>query len=200
MGDKLQTGVASRVRNASPVLTPIQAATKAASLLGAGTANFSTLERKSSQEVILNKGGVSADVVPVKLMYQLTDTNEFRLVWDLSIHMLDQPNWYSVRVDAENGEILSENDWYATCTFGPTESHSHSQNATKSIAKSEKQSSFGFKAEEINTALNGPQYNVYPLPIINPNVGTPQLITDPCLLYTSPSPRDKRQSRMPSSA
>ena len=23
---------------------------------------------------------------------------------------------------------------------------------------------------------------------------------DPCLLYTSPSPRDKRQSRMPSSA
>ena len=186
MGDKLQTGVASRVRNASPVLTPIQAATKAASLLGAGTANFSTLERKSSQEVILDKGGVSADVVPVKLMYQLTDTNEFRLVWDLSIHMLDQPNWYSVRVDAENGEILSENDWYATCTFGPTESHSHSQNATKSIAKSEKQSSFGFKAEEINTALNGPQYNVYPLPIINPNVGTPQLITDPSDPEASP--------------
>ena len=25
-------------------------------------------------------------------------------------------------------------------------------------------------------------------------------VTDPCLLYTSPSPRDKRQSRMPSSA
>ena len=24
--------------------------------------------------------------------------------------------------------------------------------------------------------------------------------SDPCLLYTSPSPRDKRQSRMPSSA
>ena len=26
------------------------------------------------------------------------------------------------------------------------------------------------------------------------------LISTPCLLYTSPSPRDKRQSRMPSSA
>ena len=25
-------------------------------------------------------------------------------------------------------------------------------------------------------------------------------LVDPCLLYTSPSPRDKRQSRMPSSA
>ena len=32
--------------------------------------------------------------------------------------------------------------------------------------------------------------------------GTPTLISEPtgCLLYTSPSPRDKRQSRMPSSA
>ena len=27
-----------------------------------------------------------------------------------------------------------------------------------------------------------------------------ELIHEPCLLYTSPSPRDKRQSRMPSSA
>ena len=27
-----------------------------------------------------------------------------------------------------------------------------------------------------------------------------EVLSDPCLLYTSPSPRDKRQSRMPSSA
>ena len=40
---------------------------------------------------------------------------------------------------------------------------------------------------------------------VNVNVGTPAAITlllnaRACLLYTSPSPRDKRQSRMPSSA
>ena len=29
---------------------------------------------------------------------------------------------------------------------------------------------------------------------------SPEEYTSPCLLYTSPSPRDKRQSRMPSSA
>ena len=32
------------------------------------------------------------------------------------------------------------------------------------------------------------------------NAGTPQYNPNTCLLYTSPSPRDKRQSRMPSSA
>ena len=31
-------------------------------------------------------------------------------------------------------------------------------------------------------------------------VGEDENLTYPCLLYTSPSPRDKRQSRMPSSA
>ena len=38
-------------------------------------------------------------------------------------------------------------------------------------------------------------------PFMAPNQ-TPDIISSPatCLLYTSPSPRDKRQSRMPSSA
>ena len=32
------------------------------------------------------------------------------------------------------------------------------------------------------------------------NLGVTQYLTKPCLLYTSPSPRDQRGSRMPSSA
>ena len=38
-----------------------------------------------------------------------------------------------------------------------------------------------------------------PNPNYDPDVAS-QTISRPCLLYTSPSPRDKRQSRMPSSA
>ena len=33
-----------------------------------------------------------------------------------------------------------------------------------------------------------------------PDAGRPDPLAELCLLYTSPSPRDKRQSRMPSSA
>ena len=32
------------------------------------------------------------------------------------------------------------------------------------------------------------------------SLGAKAVLISPCLLYTSPSPRDKRQSRMPSSA
>ena len=35
---------------------------------------------------------------------------------------------------------------------------------------------------------------------VKPIKATKDIINAPCLLYTSPSPRDKRQSRMPSSA
>ena len=148
----------------------MQAATKAASLLGAGTVSFSVLETKSSQEVLLNKGGVSLDEVPVKLVYQLTDDNEFRLAWDLDIHMLDKSHWYSVRIDAVNGELLSQNDWVSQCTQLNHQLNSISHATKKHTHK--KTSSFGFIESEANA----------------------------CLLYTSPSPRDQRGSRMPSSA
>ena len=47
---------------------------------------------------------------------------------------------------------------------------------------------------------NEQTFTICPL-VQNGNVGhSPNIYYDICLLYTSPSPRDKRQSRMPSSA
>ena len=174
IGDNLQVDIASRVRNTSPVLTPIQAATSAASLLGAGTANFTTLETISTQEVVLNPGGVSLDRVPVKLVYQLTDDNEFRLAWDLDIHMLNKSHWYSVRIDAVNGELLSQNDWVSQCTQLNHQLNSISH-ATKKHTHKET-SSFGFIESEATAALSGGQYNVFALPIESPIHGTNELI------------------------
>ena len=37
-------------------------------------------------------------------------------------------------------------------------------------------------------------------PMMNASIDGDSVTMHPCLLYTSPSPRDKRQSRMPSSA
>ena len=174
IGDNLQTGIASKISNISPVLTPVQAATKASNILGAGVSSFSILEKTSSKEILLNKGGVSLDNVPVKLVYQLTEANEFRLAWDLSIHMIDEPHWYSVRVDAENGEILNKQDLIINCTFGP--SHSHKK---ASAHKNKVRSNFGFNNIETNTALAGEQYNVFALPLSNPNDGANLIVVDP---------------------
>ena len=180
-GDNLQVNIASRVRNNTPVLTPIQAATSAASLLGAGKASFTTLKTKSSQEVVLDKGGVSLDDVPVKLVYHSTEENELRLAWDLSIHMPNGENLYSVRVDADNGEILSQHDWIFKCSFGD-----HSQKTANHTTNHKSKSLFGFSEETSNTALAGEQYNVFALPLQNPLEGPNTIVTDPQDLDASP--------------
>ena len=51
-----------------------------------------------------------------------------------------------------------------------------------------------FFFSDVKRSLNEPNE------IIQPEEGRPFVLWKDCLLYTSPSPRDKRQSRMPSSA
>ena len=46
---------------------------------------------------------------------------------------------------------------------------------------------------------NWKSWSLGSLPMIPPRFGI-KLISNPCLLYTSPSPRDRTRSRMPSSA
>jgi len=180
IGDNLQIGITNRIVGATPTLTPVQAATTAANTLGAGSASFTVLENISSQQVLLNQGGVSFENVPVKLVYQLTDSNDLRLAWDLSIHMINQPHWYSVRVDATTGEILSQHDWTVSCTFG---SHDHT---AASVIQNENKETFGFKTEVANAVLAGEQYNVFPVPLESPNHGSNELVVDPQDLEASP--------------
>lgn len=182
IGDNLQRGISSRIIGTSPVLNPVQAATSAAQELGVGSANFTVIESLSNNEALLNTGGVSVDNVPVKLVYQAVDDNSLRLAWDLSIHTTDGANWWSVRVDAVTGDIISQHNWIVTCTF---ESHDHNQsNVSKKTHKAE--AAFGFASQDVNAPLAGEQYNVFPVPFESPNHGPNSLVTDPQDLEASP--------------
>ena len=59
------------------------------------------------------------------------------------------------------------------------------------------------KSEKIRKHFKNEKTNLYSEIIPGPVVGDELILyvdSKSCLLYTSPSPRDKRQSRMPSSA
>ena len=62
------------------------------------------------------------------------------------------------------------------------------------------------KAQDVSIAVGDTAFAGYtddivvPITVSNPNGNVGGVQFDVCLLYTSPSPRDKRQSRMPSSA
>ncbi|GGG16358.1 peptidase M36 [Dokdonia pacifica] len=181
LANNLQKDIASRVNAVTPVLSPIQAASNAANSLGLGSSNFSLNQTISSQEFVLTQGGVSLEEVPVRLVYQATEDNALKLAWDLSIHTTDSKHWYSVRIDALNGELLHQNDWVVSCTF---ESHNHDA----SNASNNEAASFSMTQDVAiaNELLAGEQYNVFPMPIESPNHGGESLETDPQDLVASP--------------
>ncbi|GGG31721.1 peptidase M36 [Dokdonia pacifica] len=181
VANNLQSDIASRVNVVSPVLSPIQAASNAATSLGLGNANFSLDQTISSQEFVLTQGGVSLEKVPVKLVYQSMEDHTIRLAWDLSIHTTDAKHWYSVRVDALNGTLLQQHDWVVNCKF---ENHDHE---SSSVTTNTFISGFGVREEIIaNELLAGEQYNVFPLPVESPNHGINQLVVDPQNTIASP--------------
>ena len=181
ISNDMQRDMKSRVNTATPALNPLEAAASAASRLGLGNGDFSIIRPVSSQEFLLSNGGVSLEQVPVKLVYQPLE-NEIRLAWDLSIHTMDGLHIWSVRVDAQNGEILQKSDWLMKCSF---ESHNHNF-TRKDVAK---KSTFSLEKKQapISSAiLADEQYNVYPVPVESPAHGDRAIITEPQDLLASP--------------
>ncbi|WP_299763992.1 T9SS-dependent M36 family metallopeptidase [uncultured Dokdonia sp.] len=181
VASNLQRDIASRVNAVSPVLTPVQAASSAATSLGLGNSNFSLNQTISSQQFVLTQGGVSLEEVPVKLVYQPMEDNTIKLAWDLSIHTTDTKHWYSVRVDALNGQILQQHDWVVSCTF---ESHNHNSIGTSNQNNSD--FSMTKNTAVASELLAGEQYNVFALPLESPSHGDESIVVEPQDLVASP--------------
>ncbi|MDA9357059.1 T9SS-dependent M36 family metallopeptidase, partial [Flavobacteriaceae bacterium] len=127
---------------------------------------------------VFSSGGVSQHDIPVKLTYFNNSENLINLVWDLSIHSIDGKFWYSVRVDAINGEILNKSDWIINCSFDSNEStiHNDIHNSKKEILQKVSKS----------IVSDGSQYNVFTLPAESPIHGPRALLFEPSNDLASP--------------
>lgn len=173
------SNIAAKINTITPTISAQEAIASAAAEYNLGAlGNVSELDSENN-EYTFSKGSISNSDIPVKLVYQLTEGGELKLAWDLSIDALSGQNWYSVRVDATNGEVINMNDWVISCNFGEFGHTDHSGHSKTSNAFSL------FKAENA-MAADGSQYNVFALPLESPNHGPIQLITDPANLNASP--------------
>ncbi len=162
--------IASKINTVSTSVSPVTAVKKAALSLNLGVA--SGIEELDNAKIgkntyLLSKGNISTDDIPVTLVYEFKD-DRLQLCWDLSIHTLNGEHWFSARVDAISGELVSRNDWVISCSF---ENHTHhqKQDNTFSLFKNNVESS---------AALMEPVYNVYPIPSVeSPNHGSRQLVS-----------------------
>ena len=149
-------------------------------LLGAKTLGLSVSgkvveqEKKTEYHFVFSADGLSKEVINVRLkLFQLNDES-VRAVWDLDIYQLDQNHWWSIRVDAQTGELLDKIDWVSHCDVG-SGFHSHDGHSHKIE---------GFVNPR--SSLNGAGYNVFAIPVESPNHGSRSLEIDPENLTASP--------------
>ena len=176
-GLRLQTQLAARANTTTFTLSPAEAIRAAARQLGLPAPR--ALPVQSSQgphQVTFSNGGISLEDIPVQLMYQPLPEGELKLVWDLCIYPHDGDHWWSVRIDAQSGELLHQVDWVTHCTFveHPYSHHAHeSYGAAKASAAAA-------------TLTNGGQYRVFPIEVESPNHGPRSLEIDPADSLASP--------------
>ena len=173
--------VEQKVNANTPSNTAAFAISSAASTAGLqAPVNLELLETVGANSFIFSNGSISSENIPVKLVYQSTESDGLRLAWDLSIALPDGSHYYSMRIDAVTGAHLDTIDWVLTCNFGEG-AHAHENyDSGQSILFAAEPSS-----SSMAMALLG-EYRVFPIPAESPNHGADELIADPSDAIASP--------------
>jgi extracellular elastinolytic metalloproteinase len=102
---------AQNAPSATPALTAEQAVTAASIALGLPRPVGLQLvtDARSADGLVFNKGGISEDNIPVRLMYEKVD-GKLVLVWGVTIAALDQQHYWYARVNAQTGRLVSKDD------------------------------------------------------------------------------------------
>lgn len=181
MGNRLVARLSQKANYTTPAINPVQAIQSAAKQLKLNTpTGLKALEPISKHHFIYNTGGISKENIPVRLMYHAVSDAEVKLVWDLSIYTLDANNWWSVRIDAQTGDLIDQNDWVVHCNF----EHSPFSKCNNKSHQSVLKTPADFNAPE--TMMQPDQYTVFALPLESPSHGTRSIVTNPADTLASP--------------
>lgn len=168
----------SRINSVNPTLDPTAAIQKMGTNFELGAATgISLIETRGDNDFIYSKSGISAEVIPVELVYQPTEDGELILSWRLSTLEINGAHWWDARIDATTGVVLDSNDFNISCQFDAAGIDHDHRNHAKQIL------SYGAIR---TTPLTGESYNVFALPLESPNHGNRSTVTDAFTTNGSP--------------
>lgn len=182
--NKFKKGIEENINTTSVSLTASEAINKAAQHFKLGSVNQLEIIEESPNNYLFSKGNISQEDIKVEKVYFEDKDGTLKLAWDLNIYTLDSNHWWSVRVDAVNGEILDIDDWVVGCNFYGD----HSQHGVikKEDNKKNNYKSINLFRSNALFAPDGSQYNVYALPTESPNHGPRTLVSSPADDLASP--------------
>ena len=114
VGSSFVSDLANRVNVTTPAITQEQALVLAARHLRHPMPEAPVMkERKGgpAREVTFDKGSLSLDDIPVKLMYLVLAQDGVALTWDVRVNMPDGLHYWVLKVDAVEGTVLAQDDW-----------------------------------------------------------------------------------------
>jgi len=180
------TNIQGRVSALSPEISALDAIKKAADYFSYDqniTPQLIQTKDTPSREQLYGSANISQIDIPVKLVYQPVKNGDLRLAWDLSILAVEGSDWWSIRVDAANGDILDQENWTVSCHFGEHKHSDHNELCLPNHQNFVK----GGKTISTSNNLNLPNsYNVFPLGIESPNHGPQTLEINPAEAIASP--------------
>lgn len=161
VGNRFIANLESKVNTTSPQISATQAIQYALGHLGQNTkSDIIVKEQISNKEFVFSKGDYSLSDVPVTLRFQPTKENGVRLAWDLAIDQMDGSDYWSIRVDAETGELLDKISWTSHCKFVDDPYHRHGDTCTNhNHATATVEVAQALKSE--SSAMMGGSYRVF---------------------------------------
>jgi len=178
MHNSFVPNLAARVNGTQPSLNPIQAVEAAARQLNLSQGQpLRIVTAENATTFFVSKGDISLEDIPVVLAFQPSATEEVQLAWDLSIYVPTAKHWWSVRIDAQTGDLLDKTDWVSQCAFGdgphPTGEHVHHHDTPET--------------PELTGGSRAPEdYRVFAIPYESPNHGPRTLEQNPADGSASP--------------
>lgn len=180
MGNRLVDNLAQKITSTSPNINAKKAIELAIEHLNITVPkNLKIAQKIDATHFIYTATGVAQKPIPVRLMYHAHSETVVKLVWDLSIYTLDSKHWWSIQIDANDGNIVQQNDWVINCSFN----HNVSSTCLHTQQKKQALSSY---PPILETILQPDQYTVFALPVESPNHGTRSTVTNPANGLASP--------------
>lgn len=172
---RVVNGLSKKANTTKANLSVIEGLKKAYSQLGiVPVKEFALLETTTVNKYKVSNGLDIAEPVLANLVYHQALGGNLILAWDYTIYTPKHDHIWSVRIDANNGDLLEKNDFVISCSFDHKGENVSSKQFDRSV--------FDISYKQIFTpqalASNSGTYRVLPFEFESPNHGPFKLLTN----------------------
>lgn len=185
VGNRFVADLSQKVNTSQPVFNASQAVNFAAAHLGlVMTDDVRLIEQTGDYSYRFFGGSLSTtEFIDVNLVYQPIENGNLALAWNLAIDVPGSPDYWSMRVDAQTGLVINQNNYTIYCNQDKIPTHTHSASCNTRTAL---QNSVNKLTTTTTTTTDGAKYRVFALPAESPAHGDHVLVDEPSDPTASP--------------